>query len=171
MKLVTATILVALAAACGGAPMSATDPGQPLDIERIHQAGRVKLSIPHDWQVDDSAGDTLTITAPDRTVSLEVTLIDGQDLAAALVGVAAGMLIGYDDLELVGSPESASINGMSALFQDGSGRYHGNEVALSLGLIDTPAQKYLLVVGEAEPGGFEAHRRAIRHFIEGIRPM
>ncbi|CAN5301997.1 hypothetical protein BH11MYX1_BH11MYX1_37890 [soil metagenome] len=60
---------------------------------------------------------------------------------------------------------------MPAMFQDGKGAFHGHPVELSVGVIDTPAQKYLVVVGEASPEGFEAHREAIRQFMTEIKPL
>ena len=161
--------IVVFAAACGGATGS-TEPTAFQD-ERVHEAGKVKMTIPHGWQVDDSGGDTLDITSPDHAVDLEVTVVDGKDLAATLVGVGVGMLIGYDDLALEGAPVGATINGMNALFQDGKGKFHGADVELSVGLIDTPADKFLLVVGEASPEAFEEHRHEIREFMSDIRPL
>ncbi|MFT3698430.1 MAG: hypothetical protein QM831_35125 [Kofleriaceae bacterium] len=155
-------------AAC--APTGANDPGHEFQEERVHEAGQVKMTIPHGWQVNGD-GDTMNIESPDHSVDLQVTVVDGSDLAATLVGVGVGMLVGYDDLALEGAPVSGQINGMNALFQDGRGKFHGEPVNLSVGLIDTPANKFLLVVGEAEPGAFEEHRHAIKHFIEDIRPL
>jgi len=167
MKILAFAFLVT--AACGAAVPP--DQAHTFQDERVHEAGQVRMTIPHGWQVDDSAGDTLAITAPDQSVDLEVTVIDGQDLAGALVGVAAGMLIGYDNLALQGAPVSATINGMNALFQDGTGTFHGAPVELSVGLVDTPAQKFLLVVGEASADAFEAHRHEIRQFMTDLRPL
>ena len=155
-------------AACAPSP---NDPTHSFDDERVHEAGKVRMTIPHGWHVDDSNGDTLDISTPDHSVDLEVTVVDGKDLAATLVGVGIGMLIGYDDLALEGAPVGATINGMNALFQDGTGKFHGTDVDLSVGLIDTPAEKFLLVVGEASPDAFEAHRNEIRQFMTEIRPL
>ncbi len=154
-------------AATGGAEA----PKQAFQTERVHEAGHVKLWIPPTWTVEDGA-DSLVLNAPDGTVSIGVTVIDGKDLGTALIGVAASALAGYDELSLVGSPVSGKINGMDALFQDGRGRYHGGSVELSVGVIDTPAQdKYLLVVGEAASGQLAAHEETIRKVIDGIKPI
>jgi hypothetical protein len=155
-----------LLAACAGATPDPVGPS-----ERIDEAGRVKLWVPPGWTVDDSSADSLVVTAPDQTVSLDVTMLDGKDLATALVAVAAAAVIGYDDLQLVGSPVSGQINGMNALFQDGRGTYHGHDVELSVGVIDTPAEKYLLVVGEAESDAYAEHEHQIREFMQRIRPI
>ena len=162
-------LALVLLAACG--TPSPNDPAHSFADERVHEAGKVKMTIPHGWQVDDSGGDTLVIASPDPAVALEVTVVDGKDLAATLVGVGVGMLIGYDDLALEGAPVGATINGMNALFQDGKGKFHGADVELSVGLIDTPADKFLLVVGEASPEAFEEHRHEIREFMSDIRPL
>jgi prepilin-type processing-associated H-X9-DG protein len=111
------------------------------------------------------------LASGDHAVSLDVTMLDGKDLAAALVTVAAAAVIGYDDLQLEGQPVSGQINGMNALFQDGHGKFHGQDVELSVGVIDTPADKFLLVVGEAETAAFHDHEHAIREFMERIKPI
>ena len=60
---------------------------------------------------------------------------------------------------------------MNALFQDGRGKYHGHDVELSVGVIDTPAEKYLLVVGEAESDAYAEHEHVIREFMQRIKPI
>jgi hypothetical protein len=163
--------LVLAVAACGGAAPQTAEPGHEFQTERVHQAGQVRLWVPPGWQVDESGGDALVMTAPDQAVSLEVTVLDGKDLGTALLGVATSALIGYDDVKLVGAPTGGKINGMDALFQDGEGRFHGREVELSVGVIDTPAEKFLLVVGEADKASYQAHAGEIRQFVERIRPL
>ncbi len=130
--------LVVGTAACGGASPQAAEPGQAPQTERVHESGRVKLWVPPGWNVDDSHHDSLVMTAPDQAVSIDVTVLGGNDLGAALLEVGAAALIGYDDLVLEGSPVHGEINGMPALFQDGHGKYHGVQVELSVGVIDTP---------------------------------
>jgi prepilin-type processing-associated H-X9-DG protein len=158
-------------AACAGATPDPASPAQGADTERVDEAGRVKLWVPPGWSVDDSSAESLVVTAPDQTVSLDVTMLDGKDLATALVTVAAAAVIGYDDLQLVGSPVSGQINGMNALFQDGHGKYRGRDVELSVGVIDTPAEKYLLVVGETESDAYAEHEHVIREFMQRIKPI
>jgi hypothetical protein len=167
----TSLLSCVLLAACAGATPDPAGPAQAGDSERVDEAGRVKLWVPPGWSVDDSTADSLVVTAPDQTVSLDVTMLEGKDLATALVTVAAAAVIGYDDLQLVGAPVSGQINGMNALFQDGRGKYHGHDVELSVGVIDTPAEKYLLVVGEADANGYAEHEHQIREFMNRIKPI
>ena len=170
MKQLALVLVIAIGtAACGGATTQPNGPG--FETERVHNAGRVKLWIPPGWAVDDSANDQLVLTAPDQSVSLGFTVLDGADLGSALLGVGAAALVGYDNLQLVGSPVTAQINGMEALLQDGKATYKGIPVELSVGVIDTPSEKYLLVVGEAETATFAQNEATIRKVIEGIKPL
>ncbi|MDQ3365851.1 MAG: hypothetical protein M3680_10530 [Myxococcota bacterium] len=164
-------ILLATLVACGGAAPPVSGPVQPFETERVHTAGQVRLWVPDGWAVEDTAPDALILTAPDRGVSLSVSVLDGQDLGSALLGVATSALVGFDDLQLVGTPVDMKINGMAALFQDGRGTYRGQQVELSVGVIDTPADKYLLVIGEAEPGLLPRHEATLRQFMDGIKPL
>jgi len=170
MKLLLLAFVLS-ATACGGAAPGAEHPGESFQSERVHTSGKVRLWVPPGWAIDDSHADSLVMSAPDGSVSLDFTVVEGQDLGTALLGVGAGVLIGYDQLALVGAPVTGQINGMDALFQDGRGTYKGMQVELSVGVIDTPADKFLLVVGEAESASFRAHEQTIRKVIEGIRPM
>ena len=170
MKQIAITLSLAIAvAACG--PATPQPNGPAFETERVHNAGRVKLWIPPGWAVDDSAADALVLTAPDQSVSLAFTVLDAKDLGTALLNVGAAALIGYDNLQLVGSPVNGQINGMEALLQDGKATYNGRAVDLSVGVIDTPSDKYLLVVGEAETAYFAQHESEIRKVIEGIKPI
>jgi hypothetical protein len=157
--------------ACAGAAPDPASPSQSVDTERVDEAGRVKRWVPPGWIVDDSNPDSLVLTAPDHAVSLDVTMLDGKDLGTALVAIAAAAVVGRDDLQLVGSPVSGEINGMNALFQDGRGTYHGTDVELSVGVIDTPAEKFLLVVGEADAGAYAEHEHVIRELMHRITPI
>jgi len=170
MKQLAICLVIALGAvACGGAAPQPNGPG--FETERVHTAGRVKLWVPPGWAIDDTQTDAIVMTAPDQSVSLGFTVLDGKDLGTALLNVGAAALVGYDNLQLVGAPVSAQINGMEALLQDGRGTYKGIAVDLSVGVIDTPSDKYLLVVGEAETAMFQAHESTIRKVIEGIKPL
>jgi predicted Zn-dependent protease len=170
MKQLAMVLCLAFAvAACGGT--SAQPNGPAFETERVHNAGQVKLWVPPGWTVDDSANDALVMTAPDSSVSLAFAVLDGQDLGTALLNVGAAALVGYDNLQLVGAPVSGQINGMEALLQDGKATYKGIAVELSVGVIDTPSDKFLLVVGEAESAAFPEHEATIRKVIEGIKPI
>src|SRR5689334_12174196 len=103
MKQIATVLCIALAvAACGGVTAQPNGPTQ-FETERVHNAGRVKLWVPAGWAIDDSASDSLVMTAPDQSVSLAFTVLDGKDLGTALLNVGAAALIGYDNLQLVGS--------------------------------------------------------------------
>jgi hypothetical protein len=166
-------LLLCLAIAMGAAacaPTTAQPQGPGFETERVHTAGRVKLWVPPGWAIDDG-NNAIVMTAPDQSVSMSFTVLDGNDLGSALLNVGAAALIGYDNLQLVGAPVQAQINGMEALLQDGKGSYKGTQVELSVGVIDTPSDKYLLVVGEAETAMFQQHEATIRKVVEGIKPI
>lgn len=167
-----ACVMAVTACAPATSTSTSTTPGAPaFQTERVHAAGQVRLWVPPSWRVDDATANTLFMDAPDGTVSIGVTVVDGDSLGAALVGVATGTLIGFEDLALVGEPVTAQLNGMDALFQDGRGRHRGEAVEVSVGIIDTPADKYLLVIGEAASGQFAQHEGTIQQVLEGIRPL
>lgn len=168
MKLLSLALAIALAACTTPPPQH---PDESFQTERVHTSGKVRLWVPPSWTVDDSNADSLVMSAPDGSVSLDFTVVDGKDLGSALLAIGANVLVGYDQVALVGSPVSGQINGMDALFQDGRATYRNRPVELSVGVIDTPADKYLLVVGEAESAYFKQHEGTIRKVIEGIRPM
>jgi len=165
-------LALAIAACAPANTTGATEPGESaFQTERVHEAGRVKIWVPPSWHVDDKTADTLIMDAPDGTVSIGMTVVDGQDLGAALLGVAANTVIGFEELTLIGEPVSAQLNGMDALFQDARGRYQGRAVDVSVGVIDTPADKYLLVFGEAATGQFAQHEPTLQRVLDGIRPL
>ena len=163
-------LLLLLAGACAGSSPRPEGPEQAFETERVHEAGQVRLWVPPAWAVDDSSG-AMIMTAPDQSVSLSVSVLDGSDLGTALLEVAGAALTGYDNIQLVGTPQGGQINGMEALFQDGRASYQGVPVELSVGVIDTPSDKFLLVVGEAESSAFPQHEATISKFMESIKPL
>lgn len=167
--LVTALGLAAVATGCAttGTPAAQA----PFVQERVHPVARVKMIVPNGWNVGESADGSLVMTEPSSGLSILVKVVDGNDLATALLAVGTGILIGTDEVGLDGTPVDANINGMSALFQDGHAKVNGQAVSLSVGVIDTPADKYLLVVGEGTPTAVAANEAQLRSFFNSLSPL
>ena len=177
MTRVRIVLTVALAlglssAACGGAAATGVaEPGEQFQSERVHEAAGVRLWIPPAWRVDAGQDDTLVLRSPQDDLGITLFVVDGQDLGTALLAAGAQVIVAIDDLELVGSPTSVDINGMPALFQDGRGTRGGVAVEVSLGVIETPAKKYLMVLGAADAATLHHHEATLVKVMENIRPM
>lgn len=163
--------LTTLAAACGGAAPGAATPGQTFEEHRVHAEAQVQLWVPGGWTVDDGQPNLLVMHDPASEVGIMFAVVDAADLGSALLAVGASALLDLDDLELVGSPGEVSINGMPALFQDARAARDGTPLELSVGVIDTPADRYLIVVGAADAGRLAAHEATVTRIMEEIQPL
>jgi predicted Zn-dependent protease len=168
-SLLLTTLAATLLGACA-APQNAGVQA-PFVEERVHPQARVKMIIPRGWTVQEQADGALALADSSAGINIDVKVVDGADLGTALLTVATGILLGYDNLGLDGAPVDNTINGMPALFQDGHATVQGHPVSLSVGVIDTPADKFLLIVGEGDPAALQAHENEVRTFINSIVPM
>jgi hypothetical protein len=175
MKSRNATLAVAIAlmmGACVGAADSGTTTPSTgsFQNERVHSEAQVRIWVPDHWRVDDRVGNMLVMADPNDEVSIMFAVVEGEDLLTALLAVTEGVLEEVDDVRLVGAPGEASFNGMDALIQDGTGVVDGVDVDLSVGVVLTPADKFLLIVGLAESGALARHEQTVLAVLEGLKP-
>jgi len=169
---------VALLGACvGAAEPGSTTPGSDtaadqgsFQSERVHEEAQVRIWVPDHWRVHDGAGNLIVMHDPRDEVSIMFAVVEGEDLLTALLAVTEGVLDEVDDVRLVGSPQAANFNGMDALLQDGKGVVDGVDVDLSVGVVLTPADKFLLIVGAAESGALERHADTVLAILNGLKP-
>lgn len=139
--------------------------------ERVHQEAQVRIWVPDRWRVHSGADSVMVMSDPHGEVSIMFAVVEGEDLLGALLAVTEGVLDEVDDVRLSGSPQSASFHGMDALLQDGAGVVRGVDVDLSVGVVLTPADKYLLIVGVADSGALPRHADTLLAILEGLEPF
>lgn len=162
--------LTTLASACApGATGGADEPRAPMEQWRVDPDAHVKLWVPAGWTVEDGPGEII-MTEPHGEVAMRFAVIDAADLGAALLDVGARVLTEVDDVALDGAPGELTVNGMSGLYQDGKGTIDGVAVDLGVGVLDTPSDKFLLVVGAADSAHFDAHEAEIKDILDHIQP-
>jgi hypothetical protein len=167
-------LLIAMIAGAGaGACTSGTGPGaadpKPMEQLRADPEAQVQLWIPPGWHVDDAPGE-IVMRDPDGDVALRFAVVDAKDLGGALLEVGAHVLTEVDDVQLVGTPGDLTVNGMPGLYQDGKGTIDGVAVDLGVGVIDTPADKFLVVVGAADSAHFAEHEGEVKEVLARIAP-
>jgi hypothetical protein len=169
-SLISIYLLVAAVACVPPQGAGAEEPGGGFAQERVHEEAQVKIWIPARWSVDDTQADMLVLMDPDEEVGIMFMVVEAEDLAGALVGITTGILTEVDEIQLQGDPEALTINGMDALVADGIGTLDGTPIELSVGVLLTPTDKFLLVVGMADSAALHRHEATVLEIFQRLEP-
>ncbi|MCO4770069.1 MAG: hypothetical protein KDA24_08580 [Deltaproteobacteria bacterium] len=143
--------------------------GTPTGVEVVYRRAKVKIAVPKGWTSQEE-DDVLTLSAADESVQVLFTILEASAIDAALdeLGSELDEMIKNPRFE---EPEDAVFAGMPARILEGTGTIEGTAVELGLALIDTPADKVLLVLGLGEEGRMTKNQAAIDALFAGIRPL
>ena len=136
---------------------------------RTHAAAKVSIEIPAGYKVE-AGENNMTITDPAGELGVFFLILESDDLQKALkavdkeVGkVAKG--VKWDD-----EPSEVKLNGMDAVGLDGKGTVDGVAAELGVMLVNTPADKILLVLGAVESDKAKKHEAAVEGMLKSIKP-
>ena len=134
-----------------------------------HEAAKVEISIPDSWEVGID-GDVLTAATPDDAINLVFSIIELNDIEAALDEVEKQLKSEFQEVT-IGEPEEIEINGMPALDWEGTATLDGVTITIGGSLIITPAEKTLFIFAAAAPELMAKYGEDIETIANGIKPM
>jgi hypothetical protein len=137
--------------------------------KRTHSAAQVSIDVPAGYKVEADE-DSMTISDPAGELGVFFVVLDADALDEALKAVdkEVGKLakgVKWDD-----KPSEMKLNGMDAVGLDGKGTIDGTAAELGVLLVNTPADKILLVLGAVESDKASKHEAAVSSMLKSIKP-
>jgi hypothetical protein len=129
----------------------------------------LKIDIPKAWQVA-SEGDVLTAMPASQDVALmiwEAGKATNIEQAAGALDAELGKYI--KNAKEKGEPQVVEINGLQAVFQDGTGTAEGKRIEWSVGLIENGRGKILLILGMAEPAAVKKYEKRLQRILTSVQ--
>jgi predicted Zn-dependent protease len=148
---------------------------QALADVKTHQDAKVQFWLPDGWSVEKEAN-AMTAQDPSGDVGLVFMIVDARDLDAAVDAIDTLMAFMVQDLEIVGKPVEATINGMKAVAIDAEGAVQGDDgqpvdVVIGAVIVMTPAGKPMIVLGFCDAGRFKRHEATLDKIFQSMKPL
>jgi hypothetical protein len=145
-------------------PTSTTASGENV---YTHSDAGIQIEAPPTWKTE-AEGDTITLTAPDNSISLVLTVVENADVAQAAAAIDSELEKVLKNAEPDGPVSEETNNGLKIYSQSGKGEISGNQVLWGSALI--MAKKPVLAYTFAAPGLFEQHAADVGKLIDSIKP-
>ena len=136
---------------------------------RVHDEAGIELTVPSGWMSDGGADD-LTIADPDDRCAITFIVMDASDLSDALSALDDELATYVEDLSM-DDPSETTVNGMDAVFVDGTGYADGVDVDVGVMVVITPTGKALLVFGMVEAAYAADYEVDIDNVMNSLRPL
>ncbi len=136
---------------------------------RDHRSAHVTFWIPDAWSVDGDDATQLTASDPKGEVALLFVLEDAHDMKAAMAAIDATIARLATDVKM-GSAQKVDINGMEGSVVDATGKADGKKVELSVLIVKTPGDKYLMIFGVLESKHKKAHEAEVQKILASLKP-
>jgi len=137
---------------------------------RNHRAAHVTFWVPDNWSATGDEATQLQISDPKGEVSLLLLLQDHHDMKAAANAIDALINKLATDVK-ASAPKQVSINGMDGTVVDATGRAMGKRVELSVLVLKTPGDRYLMIFGVLESDHKNAHQAELEKIIASLKPV
>jgi hypothetical protein len=126
---------------------------------------QVSITLPAGW-VYEADGNDLIASPADGGFEIHLTIMNAEDVDAALAGVDDMLQSQVENLEL-GEGELVDVNGMPGIFVEGT----ADGVLILVGVIDTPVEGVCLMVGAwGDPEVVEQYADIIYEIFSSISP-
>jgi hypothetical protein len=135
-----------------------------------HRSGHVSFWIPDNWKLDGDEQTQLTATDPNGEVALAFFLHGHKSMSAAIAAIDETIANVATDVK-TGAPQTVEINGMEGSVVDGSGVAFGKRVEISVLILKTPGNKYLMIFGVLESAHKLAHSSELKQILASLKPV
>jgi predicted Zn-dependent protease len=142
----------------------------PAQAEWIsHQEANVQLNVPNGWKQDTSEDGILIIGPQDESLMVMFWVLDGEDMEAVLAAFEPEFEKIVTNIKYTKTPESFTINGMKAIYVEGTGQVEGEPAEFEVAIII--AAKPLIVVSIAQKGAFLKHQSNLTKMVKSIQAI
>lgn len=136
-----------------------------------HEEAKVEITIPDTWKVEPK-GDELHAEVKGETAADDLILIfsivKGEDLVATIESSTKELEKQFGELKTEKTTE-IELNGMKTYCEDcksADGKY-----SVSLAMIQTPANKFMLVYYAASPEAEKKYEKDVTDILQSIKPL
>lgn len=137
--------------------------------KRTHAAAKVSIDVPDGWKID-AEEDNMTITDAADECAIFFIVLETDDLHKALDAIDSELSKVAKNIKWEDKPSELKLNGMDAIALDGKGKIDGTDADMGVMLINTPADKILLVLGAVESAKSSKHEADVEKILKSIKP-
>jgi hypothetical protein len=137
---------------------------------RNHKAAHVSFWVPDTWSFEGDEQSQLQVSDPKGEVALLLMLQDYEDMKAAATAIGDQVTRIATDVKM-GEAQNITINGMEGVVVDATGKAEGKRVELSVLILKTPANKYLMIFGVLETEHKHAHEPELKKILASLKPV
>ncbi|MBL8032897.1 MAG: hypothetical protein JNJ69_04305 [Leptospiraceae bacterium] len=134
-----------------------------------HEESGVVVDIPGSWNVSGDAN-SLHAETKDGEAGMYFIVMPAESMEAALNALDAELAKTVQNLTH-GEAQQTKVNGMPAVSVDGKGQVGGQPVEVGVLVIQTPANKVLLVFGIVSETGAKKHQKHLTRILRGIKKL
>lgn len=131
---------------------------------------KVQVTIPGDFNTTRN-GQTLTVSAPDETVSMVIDSLAETDLEAAGKAIDKRAAEQVSDLKFKGSPRKVKINGLAGVTLTGSGTVKTKAVRVNTMALITPANRVFFVITTVNDDATKAAAPVVQQILSSIKAV
>jgi len=126
----------------------------------------IEIWLPDTWK-QQIEGEDLTIESPDGEMSMVMTLLESNDVEAALKERKQKITEAIGEFTLE-EPTELEINGMKMI--DFGGEAMGGKIKLSISLLQTPTNRVLTIFAFATEAAVKKHEADLIKIVQGLKP-
>lgn len=161
MKRNVALVLLVLLVAC-----SMTDVAIARNL--VMGQGKVQFFVPDTWNNQMQSG-IISSESPDGGVAVVFTLLQNEQLAAALAEAEASIVDAVGPLSPNGEVLDFTVNGMPATMQKGTAQ--NGQTSVSLTMVLTPAGRWLMIMYMGDKAKEDFWRKDLSSILNSVKPL
>jgi predicted Zn-dependent protease len=133
-----------------------------------HEKAGIKFEKPDGWK-HEADGDTMTLYAPDHSMSIVITVAQEDSLDQAINELDSELSNVMTDIESNGKPQKSDVNGMTTYTVAGTGKIQGTDVSWAVDLLQ--ARRPVFVITFGKTGEWDEHKDEYAAFARSIRKI
>jgi hypothetical protein len=136
----------------------------------MDKLAKVQVTLPDNFSKTQN-GQTLTVSAPDETVSMVIDSLAETDLEAAGKAIDRRAAEKVNELKFKGSPRKVKINGLEGVTLTGSGTVKAKAVRVNTMALITPANRVFFVITTVNDDATKAAAPVVQQILSSIKAV